>query len=36
MNHDKYYREVCGDYIGHEKKNYFGPTRLGISFVRVF
>lgn len=36
MDYDKYYREVCGDFIGHEKKNYVGLAKLGISFIRVF
>lgn len=33
MNHDKYERRKCGPFIGNEKKNYFGPTKLGITLV---
>lgn len=33
LDYDKYLREHCGKFINHGTKNYFGPTRLSISFV---
>lgn len=35
MNHDRYLRLKCGKFIDHDTKNYFGPTKLGISFVYI-
>lgn len=33
LNYDKYLRECdCGKFIAHETKNYFGPTRMSITF----
>lgn len=36
MNYDKYECPKCGDMLGHDKKHYFGPTRIGVSFVYLF
>ena len=33
LNYDKYFRQRCGKYVGHDTKNYFGPTRVSVSFV---
>lgn len=35
LDHDKYLRQFCGKFIKHDTKNYFGPTRLSISFVYI-
>lgn len=35
MDHDVYNRQRCGKYLGHETRNYFGLTRLGISIIYV-
>lgn len=35
LNYDKYERPRCGKFVGHETKNYFGPTRFSISFVYI-
>lgn len=31
--YDKYDCPRCGEHLGKEKKNYFGPTKVGLSFV---
>lgn len=33
MGYDKYPCEKCGEKIGEEKKNYFGPTKAAISII---
>lgn len=33
LNYDKYPCEKCGEKIGEEKKNYFGPTKVAISII---
>lgn len=33
MSHDKYERRTCGPFLGHEKKNYWGLTKLGVTVV---
>lgn len=33
MDHDVYDRPRCGAFLTHEKKNYFGITKLGVSLV---
>ncbi len=33
LNYDKYQCHQCGDFLGRDKKHYFGPTRVGLSFV---
>ncbi|MEJ8763330.1 DUF3575 domain-containing protein [Phocaeicola sp. HCN-40430] len=35
MNHDVYDRPKCGAFLGAEKKNYFGLTKLGVSLVYI-
>lgn len=35
MNHDKFYREKCGFFIGHQHDNYIGVTKIGISLVYI-
>ncbi len=31
--YDKYECETCGDFVGSETKDYFGPTKAGVSLV---
>ncbi len=33
MNYDKYYRTACGKFVGSDQRNYFGPTKVSISFL---
>ncbi|WP_455625490.1 DUF3575 domain-containing protein [Parabacteroides sp.] len=33
LNYDKYPCEKCGEKIGEEKKNYWGPTKAAISII---
>lgn len=33
MDYDKYVCEDCGEKLGSKNRNYFGPTKLGISVV---
>lgn len=33
LNYDKYLRQHCGKFISRNTKNYFGPTRVSVSFV---
>lgn len=33
MNYNKYERPKCGFYLGKESSNYFGPTKIGVSFI---
>lgn len=35
LDYDKYDRPLCGEFKKHDVKNYFGPTRLSISFVYI-
>lgn len=36
LNYDKYRCETCGDKLGSETKNYFGPTKAGITLIYTF
>ena len=33
MEYDKYRCAGCGERMGHYKRNYFGPTRAGVSLI---
>ena len=33
LHYDKYNCEKCGEKVGTEKRNYFGPTKAGISLI---
>lgn len=33
IKYDKYEPCDCGDHLGNESTNYFGPTRIGLSFI---
>ena len=33
LDYDKYECRECGEKIGHDTKNYFGPTKAGISLI---
>ncbi|WP_255366263.1 MULTISPECIES: DUF3575 domain-containing protein [Butyricimonas] len=33
LDFDKYLRNKCGKFISPGHKNYFGPTKLSISFM---
>lgn len=33
LEYDKYECHNCGQFLGREKKNYFGPTKVGVSFI---
>ena len=33
LDYDKYECGKCGDKLGHETKNYFGPTKIGLSII---
>lgn len=35
MDHDVYNRARCGKFLGHEKRHYWGLTRLGVSIIYV-
>lgn len=35
LEYDKYACGKCGEKIGHNTKNYFGPTKVGLSFIYV-
>ncbi len=34
-DYDRYVWERCGQFLGSDKKNYFGPTKLGVSFIYI-
>lgn len=33
IDYDKYKQPKCGEYLGHYTHNYFGPTKVGLSFI---
>ena len=33
LNYDKYVCGKCGEKLGHNNKNYFGPTKIGLSII---
>ena len=33
LNYDKYACGKCGEKLGHNNKNYFGPTKIGLSII---
>ncbi|WP_455637149.1 DUF3575 domain-containing protein, partial [Parabacteroides sp.] len=35
LNYDKYPCEKCGENIGEDKKNYWGPTKAAISIIYI-
>lgn len=35
LHYDKYNCKTCGQKIGPEKRNYFGPTKAGISLIYI-
>jgi hypothetical protein len=35
MEYDKYDCKTCGSKVGPEKRNYFGPTKAGISLIYI-
>ncbi|MEG0789905.1 MAG: DUF3575 domain-containing protein [Alistipes sp.] len=35
LKYDKYVQNRCGAYLGSDTENYFGPTKVGISFVYI-
>lgn len=35
LDYDKYKCGKCGEKLGHNTKNYFGPTKVGLSFIYV-
>lgn len=35
LQYDKYECKTCGDKIGSEGRNYFGPTKAGISLIYI-
>ncbi|MCD8173727.1 MAG: DUF3575 domain-containing protein [Alistipes sp.] len=36
LNYDQYECAKCGEMLGHGTKHYFGPTRIGVSFIYLF
>lgn len=36
LDYDKYKCETCGEKLGNEMKNYFGPTKLGVTLIYSF
>lgn len=36
LNYDQYECGKCGDVIKRDKHHYFGPTKIGVSFVYLF
>lgn len=36
MNYDRYECEPCGKFLEHTHKHYFGPTKIGLSFIYLF
>lgn len=36
LNYDRYECDRCGKSYGHGTKHYFGPTKLGVSFIYLF
>lgn len=36
MDYDRYLRTRCGKFIDHKTRNYYGPTKLSVSFMYVF
>lgn len=32
LEYDRYVRQKCGRFLGKGHENYFGPTKVGISF----
>ena len=35
LKYDKYARGDGGEKLGHNTRNYFGPTKIGLSFIYV-
>ena len=35
LKYDKYARGDGGVKLGHNSRNYFGPTKIGLSFIYV-
>ena len=35
LEYDKYARGDGGEKLGHNTHNYFGPTKIGLSFIYV-
>lgn len=35
MEYDKYECRNCGEKLGSESRNYFGPTKAGVSFIYI-
>lgn len=35
LQYDKYECRTCGEKVGSEKRNYFGPTKAGISLIYI-
>jgi len=35
LDHTKYFCETCGEKIGDFTKNYFGPTKIGVSLIYI-
>lgn len=35
LDYDKYERKDCDEKLGHNTKNYFGPTKIGLNFIYV-
>lgn len=33
LDYDKYACGKCGEKLGHNNKNYFGPTKVGLSII---
>lgn len=33
LDYDKYACRECGEKLGHDTKNYFGPTKIGLSLI---
>ncbi len=36
LDYDKYLRDKCGRFINSDHRNYWGPTKLNVSFVYLF
>ena len=35
LEYDKYARDCKCEKLGHNTRNYFGPTKVGLSFIYV-
>ena len=35
LKYDKYARGDGGEKLGHNNRNYFGPTKVGLSFIYI-